>query len=423
MKLPRRSATVSIVFLTILILALPQPTAASAPFSQNLQLRNSGDDVTRLQQFLNAENYFVAQSGPGSPGNETTTFGLLTYQALTEFQSAHGLPATGFFGPLTRALIATVAASSTGTSTLSSSVATSTAPSIATSTAVVSPATTTPSFSPFSNTTSGYIPGVTPLPGYAPGQLIFIGGASTPPPTPPAPAPYVAQAVHFDGNASLLRGGPLTGVVNGPTGTISVWYKALNFFNFPDLIVPLPSYHVDIFFNPTPKFYFTDTSVSNTLYYNYGAAPIDTAWHHLLCSWNLGFAAGSRRIACYIDDVLQVPTVQDDSGGSPIDIQYVDTDFTAASNPDETTVGDEADLEFWTQTTIVEADNTITESNRRKFIDSSGKPVDPTDAVAALGSPAILFSGDASSFGTNKGTGGSFTTTGILADASTSPSN
>jgi len=33
-------------------------------------------------------------------------FGLKTYRALVTFQKANGLPATGFFGPLTRAAIA-----------------------------------------------------------------------------------------------------------------------------------------------------------------------------------------------------------------------------------------------------------------------------------------------------------------------------
>jgi hypothetical protein len=37
--------------------------------------------------------------------------------------------------------------------------------------------------------------------------------------------------------------------------------------------------------------------------------------------------------------------------------------------------------------------------------------------------PAVCFSGNASTFGTNKGTGGAFTTTGTLTDADTSPSD
>lgn len=65
----------------------------------------------------------------------------------------------------------------------------------------------------------------------------------------------------------------------------------------------------------------------------------------------------------------------------------------------------------------------IPEATRRLFIDASGKPVDPAVATAALGAPRVLFSGDASTFGTNQGTGGAFTQTGTFTNASTSPSD
>jgi len=40
------------------------------------------------------------------PGQQTDYFGMKTYKALLKFQSANGLPATGFLGPLTRAAMA-----------------------------------------------------------------------------------------------------------------------------------------------------------------------------------------------------------------------------------------------------------------------------------------------------------------------------
>jgi peptidoglycan hydrolase-like protein with peptidoglycan-binding domain len=90
--------------------------AASAPFSFtiNRQLRDTGDDILHLQQYLNTHGFTVAQSGPGSPGMETTRFGLLTYAALIKFQQAHaakiltqvGLTSgSGYFGPATRAFV------------------------------------------------------------------------------------------------------------------------------------------------------------------------------------------------------------------------------------------------------------------------------------------------------------------------------
>ena len=79
-------------------------SANAAPFDflTNHQLYDHGADIRSLQEFFNTHGFLVAQSGPGSPGNETSFFGLATFQALKAFQAAHGLPSTGYFGPLTR---------------------------------------------------------------------------------------------------------------------------------------------------------------------------------------------------------------------------------------------------------------------------------------------------------------------------------
>jgi len=134
---------------------------------------DTGSDIQSLQQFLNAQGFMVAQSGAGSPGEETTVFGNHTYQALIKFQAAHGLPTTGFFGPLTREEATSLSSSGGGPSANTGSVSSTTCLS-ATSTQAIATSATSP---------SQYIPGKTPLPGYAPGQIIFIGGGS-PAPTP-----------------------------------------------------------------------------------------------------------------------------------------------------------------------------------------------------------------------------------------------
>jgi len=87
------------------------PGSSAAPstsyqFTVNRELWGEGPDILTLQQFLNAHGFQVATSGPGAPGQETDYFGMKTYNALVKFQSANGLPATGFFGPMTRAAIA-----------------------------------------------------------------------------------------------------------------------------------------------------------------------------------------------------------------------------------------------------------------------------------------------------------------------------
>jgi hypothetical protein len=79
-------------------------------FYNNLKLLSVGEDVRRLQKFLNNHGYPVALIGFGSKGMETINFGPLTQAALIKFQEAYakdilwplGLnKGTGFFGPMT----------------------------------------------------------------------------------------------------------------------------------------------------------------------------------------------------------------------------------------------------------------------------------------------------------------------------------
>jgi peptidoglycan hydrolase-like protein with peptidoglycan-binding domain len=84
----------------------PAAPSTSYQFTINRQLWDEGPDILALQQFLNTHGFPLVSTGWGSPGNETDTFGLYTYAALIKFQQANNLPATGFFGPLTRAAIA-----------------------------------------------------------------------------------------------------------------------------------------------------------------------------------------------------------------------------------------------------------------------------------------------------------------------------
>lgn len=57
--------------------------------------------ILALQRYLNAQGFILAEEGPGAPGNETSYFGTRTLVALKRFQTSAGLPATGFFGPMT----------------------------------------------------------------------------------------------------------------------------------------------------------------------------------------------------------------------------------------------------------------------------------------------------------------------------------
>jgi uncharacterized repeat protein (TIGR02543 family) len=74
-------------------------------FIRNLKIGMIGDDVLKLQKYLNTNGYKLANTGPGSPDKETTIFGKLTHNAVVRFQQANNLPAYGFFGPMTREIV------------------------------------------------------------------------------------------------------------------------------------------------------------------------------------------------------------------------------------------------------------------------------------------------------------------------------
>lgn len=82
-------------------------SAAVHAFKMDLMAgTNLGEEVKALQQFLNSHGYPIATTGAGSSGNETTVFGPATKAALVKYQKANGItPASGYFGPKTRALM------------------------------------------------------------------------------------------------------------------------------------------------------------------------------------------------------------------------------------------------------------------------------------------------------------------------------
>jgi len=83
------------------------PTPAVQAPTATLQSGDSGDQVVLLQKALAALGY--------SAGKADGTYGPGTKQAVTAFQSAHGLPAIGVFGPATLAALRTALQSTSGT--------------------------------------------------------------------------------------------------------------------------------------------------------------------------------------------------------------------------------------------------------------------------------------------------------------------
>lgn len=86
---------------------------AAGDLNMNLGFGMVNNQVKMLQQKLNAKGFKVAEGGAGSPGNETTKFGLLTKEAVKRFQCEMKIVCDGnedttgygWVGPRTRAKI------------------------------------------------------------------------------------------------------------------------------------------------------------------------------------------------------------------------------------------------------------------------------------------------------------------------------
>jgi len=105
----------ALYLLTLFLSAIGTSNAQSVIFNRNLSFESRGADVLALQKILNQNPYTkIADSGLGSPGNETEYFGSLTKSAVIRYQelkkeeilTPSGLKTgTGFVGELTRAYL------------------------------------------------------------------------------------------------------------------------------------------------------------------------------------------------------------------------------------------------------------------------------------------------------------------------------
>jgi hypothetical protein len=250
---------------------------------------------------------------------------------------------------------------------------------------------------------------------------------------------YTAKAVHFSGGAYLSN--PSLNVADATAVSCVVWAKypadmtdslffwvvdPQNNYNSYCIVEKAgnPAEHSDIVLSNSDNsksYEMTGTNDQGT-----GATyPDPGSWYCFIFTAETNFSAGNKKSKIYVGDVdASDTTLSGNDASDAFSIVLHNLPFFIGNDSFSPTAAfDIADLRIMPGVSLLDDSGDIPLATRRLFIDGSGKPVDPALATASLGAPAILFSGDSTGFATNQGTGGSFTLTGSLTDASTSPSS
>lgn len=237
---------------------------------------------------------------------------------------------------------------------------------------------------------------------------------------------YVAGAVHFDG-ATWLNNASLS-CTDTPYPLVSYWVKTSD---RGAILTSDPEVEINNLFNLShtedsgkAQFEFGDWPFDNFIEPNSDPVALVTngTWRHCLCHVETNHPADAKIHKVYIDDVDE--TIPRPDNGDSFSPAFNGLRTTVGTDLDQEYTGDIADFQLYLLGSSRFVGGDIPEATRRLFIDASGKPVNPTVAAAELGTPVLLFSGDATGFATNQGSGGAFTVeAGALTNASTSPSD
>lgn len=229
---------------------------------------------------------------------------------------------------------------------------------------------------------------------------------------------YVTTAVNFSGTTELRKFTDLVGNVDGKVGMASGWFRVDGRAGTQRTMQSnTTSFNIGI--DSSNKFFVQCLSVTTAAQIvnllSTTTFPVSADWHHFVASWDV--TDGSGKV--YIDDVdVTSGTVS----VSALDIDYTQTLSFIGASGFSTNRFDGCMSELYVN--YAETLDLTVESNRRKFIDANGKPVELGDGSAPTGtSPIIMLSGDNTEFYINKGTGGDYAITGTLANCSDSPSD
>lgn len=276
------------------------------------------------------------------------------------------------------------------------------------------------------------IPGTSMIQPYAPGNGWTPGFGQGSPSVAAAstPAPYVASAVHFDGSTWLIN--PSLNAADSGHFSFSLWAKvtAPTSGVYPTFWVVDPAHlYWNAFYaqGPGPSagavdFFFGDDMrqyASNSGNTGHGQ------WHHFLGTADVDHPQGFKVRKLYVDGVDYGVAMDDSYPSGTGVLQNLPFFIGYDGYTSGIFTGDMSDIWIAPGVSLLDSNGNVPTATMRKFISSSGKPVDiGSNCSTPTGStPAICLLGNSSTFGTNKGTGGAFVTTGTFTNAATSPSN
>lgn len=229
---------------------------------------------------------------------------------------------------------------------------------------------------------------------------------------------YTANAVSFYNGGTgfnYLISAALTGVVDGPLGSLSMWCRmdagdsvTINPKNStaPAVLVQRTSTN-SLLFKVTSSGGLQAQSISND------DVLTGTSWHHILASWDTNHStAGSKILNFYLDDVNINSTQVNDSAA--FNVNYTGENIVFPINNSNSNL---ALSEIWyAPGQFIDFSN----SANRALFSSGGRPISlgATGNLPTGVAPAVYLKNAAATAGTNSGTGGNFTIQGTLANTS-----
>lgn len=238
-------------------------------------------------------------------------------------------------------------------------------------------------------------------------------------------AVYETTGVAFDGSTDCAEKGTadLTGLADGTTGTVSVWFRVDGGAGNYRMIMDTSSNLVGFYLTNGNKFevifYSAGFAVQIINYPSTSTFAADGTWHHVMVSGN------GTAINAYVDGAG--PDLGASTNSGTIDYANGSHIYTIGCRSGGSLLFNGALADVYFTNEYIDLSDA---GARAKFI-SGGKPVDlgATGTLPTGTAPKVLLRaspthGEAvNAFHTNKGTGGGFTLTGTLAAAATDPTD